>query len=208
MRVPVCIVSPLLESPVYPSVSTHHHHRSTPVVYWLRDLPIALYRDCYCSLAVIGSRDRVSARQPAEGSEEAPSAVCFAVSPPPVPPGRTLHLEQAGVSCRDGGRFINKREAGFLQEGRPWLLAVEDPNDPENDLARNSYNVTHVRAAFDHAYHELTAPTHRKEVRRRTLYARRAPVPPRRRLPRAASHDRKRAAGNTVSRLNGVLRGF
>eukprot|EP00192_Tetraselmis_astigmatica_P005246 CAMPEP_0117658106 /NCGR_PEP_ID=MMETSP0804-20121206/5687_1 /TAXON_ID=1074897 /ORGANISM="Tetraselmis astigmatica, Strain CCMP880" /LENGTH=528 /DNA_ID=CAMNT_0005464605 /DNA_START=120 /DNA_END=1707 /DNA_ORIENTATION=- len=77
--------------------------------------------------------------------------------------GRTLNIDTTGVSCTNGGRFFSKRERGFLQDGRPFLLSVEDPNDAANDLARNSYNVLHIRAAFDHAYHELTAPAKRNE---------------------------------------------
>ena len=30
------------------------------------------------------------------------------------------------------------------QDERPYLLAVEDPNDPNNDLGRNSYNISRV----------------------------------------------------------------
>jgi hypothetical protein len=31
------------------------------------------------------------------------------------------------------------------QSERPYLFAVEDPNDPSNDLGRNSYNISRVR---------------------------------------------------------------
>ena len=32
-----------------------------------------------------------------------------------------------------------------LQPDRPFLFAVEDPNDPDNDLGRNSYNISRAR---------------------------------------------------------------
>ena len=32
------------------------------------------------------------------------------------------------------------------------MLAVEDPNEPENDLAKGSYNIPRVRQAFEFAY--------------------------------------------------------
>ncbi|GAB4823273.1 hypothetical protein N2152v2_010319 [Parachlorella kessleri] len=73
--------------------------------------------------------------------------------------GRSLNNDQVGVSCRRGGSFFNKRNKGFWQAERPWLLAVEDPNDPDNDLGRNSYNISRVRSAFDWAYNQLTAPS-------------------------------------------------
>ncbi len=34
----------------------------------------------------------------------------------------------------------------LLQPERPFLYAVEDPNDPSNDLGRNSYNISRVRS--------------------------------------------------------------
>ena len=54
--------------------------------------------------------------------------------------------------CRKGAPFFNKRARGLLQAARIFMLAVEDPNDPDNDLARGSYNITRVRQAFDFAY--------------------------------------------------------
>lgn len=35
--------------------------------------------------------------------------------------------------------------AVYLQPDRPFLYSVEDPNDPTNDLGRNSYNASRVR---------------------------------------------------------------
>lgn len=65
--------------------------------------------------------------------------------PPSLTPTPTPFLgAQVGVSCRRGGSFFSKRAKGFHQVERPYLLAVEDPNDPENDLGRNSYNVSRV----------------------------------------------------------------
>ncbi|KAI7844721.1 hypothetical protein COHA_001808 [Chlorella ohadii] len=52
------------------------------------------------------------------------------------------------------GRALNNQEPE-----RPFLYAVEDPNDPSNDLGRNSYNISRVRMAFDWAYCQLVAPS-------------------------------------------------
>ena len=46
--------------------------------------------------------------------------------------------------CRKGGRYFYKRDRGFYQHERPHFLAVEDPQDVTNDLARGSYNVEKV----------------------------------------------------------------
>ncbi|PRW59743.1 non-canonical poly(A) RNA polymerase PAPD5 [Chlorella sorokiniana] len=73
--------------------------------------------------------------------------------------GRALNNQEVGVSCRRGGSYFSKRQKGFFQPDRPFLYAVEDPNDPSNDLGRNSYNISRVRMAFDWAYCQLVAPS-------------------------------------------------
>ncbi|GHP03124.1 hypothetical protein PPROV_000187900 [Pycnococcus provasolii] len=75
--------------------------------------------------------------------------------------GRRLSYVDAGVSCRDGGHFFSKSKRGdaWLQPSRPGCLCVEDPRDADNDLGRNSYNISHVRNAFGLAFDVLTSPT-------------------------------------------------
>ena len=51
---------------------------------------------------------------------------------------------RASLSCRKGGRYFYKRDRGFYQHERPHFLAVEDPQDVTNDLARGSYNIEKV----------------------------------------------------------------
>lgn len=71
--------------------------------------------------------------------------------------GRALKLEVVGISCSSGGQFFKKRSKSFHYGERPELPAVQDPNDDENDLGRNSYNAGKVRMAFDYAYTRLQA---------------------------------------------------
>ncbi|KAK9822646.1 hypothetical protein WJX81_003349 [Elliptochloris bilobata] len=73
--------------------------------------------------------------------------------------GRSLNAAEVGVSCRRGGCFFSKRSRGMMQVDRPHFLAVEDPNEPTNDLGKGSYNIQKVRGAFDFAYQQLAAPT-------------------------------------------------
>ena len=84
---------------------------------------------------------QVSATSSSSGHTTVNSTPCWPVLP----------LPQVGVSCRKGGFFFNKRAKGFYQEDRPFMLAVEDPNDPDNDLGKNSYNIARVRG-----WHVLT----------------------------------------------------
>ena len=46
--------------------------------------------------------------------------------------------------CRKGGKYFYKRDRGFYQHERPHFLAVEDPQDVTNDLAKGSYNIERV----------------------------------------------------------------
>ncbi|GAQ89300.1 DNA polymerase sigma subunit [Klebsormidium nitens] len=70
--------------------------------------------------------------------------------------GKMLNVRDVGVSCKDGGAFFNKREAGTFNHDRPFLLSVRDPQDENNDIGKNSYNVQKVRSAFMHAHNLLT----------------------------------------------------
>ncbi len=60
--------------------------------------------------------------------------------------GTTLRasLSRSMCCCRKGGRYFHKRDRGFYQHERPHFLAVEDPQDVTNDLARGSYNIEKV----------------------------------------------------------------
>jgi hypothetical protein len=39
-----------------------------------------------------------------------------------------------------------------------YFLAIEDPQDPDNDLAKGSWNISKVQKAFDFAYRQLSNP--------------------------------------------------
>ena len=77
--------------------------------------------------------------------------------------GRRLNMEEVGVSCRGGGAFFAKKDKTWSDPGRPFLLAIEDPQDPTNDLGRNSYGVRQIKSAFEHAFTLMTAPVASKK---------------------------------------------
>ena len=79
--------------------------------------------------------------------------------------GRRVDTDEVGVSCRGGGRFFAKRDKSpsWAEPGRPFLFSIEDPQDPSNDLGRNSYAARSVKAAFDAAFTLLTAPAAKKD---------------------------------------------
>lgn len=70
--------------------------------------------------------------------------------------GRKLNTSDVGVSCNGAGTFFLKSSKGFLNKGRPMLLSIEDPQAPENDIGKNSFNYFQIRSAFAMAYTTLT----------------------------------------------------
>ncbi|KAK7401832.1 hypothetical protein VNO78_13628 [Psophocarpus tetragonolobus] len=72
--------------------------------------------------------------------------------------GRKLNTSDVGVSCNGTGTFFVKSSKGFLNKGRPSLIAIEDPQAPENDIGKNSFNYFQIRSAFSMALKSLTNP--------------------------------------------------
>ncbi|CAL5341950.1 hypothetical protein CsSME_00026433 [Camellia sinensis var. sinensis] len=70
--------------------------------------------------------------------------------------GRKLNTSDIGVSCNGEGTFFLKSSRGFTVKGRPFLLSIEDPQAPENDIGKNSFSYFQVRSAFAMAFSTLT----------------------------------------------------
>ncbi|XP_065862069.1 uncharacterized protein [Euphorbia lathyris] len=72
--------------------------------------------------------------------------------------GRKLNTTDVGVSCGGAGTFFSKRRKGFMNKGRPFLISIEDPQAPENDIGKSSFNYSQIRSAFSMAFLTLTNP--------------------------------------------------
>ncbi|KAI3457464.1 hypothetical protein Pfo_014127 [Paulownia fortunei] len=70
--------------------------------------------------------------------------------------GCKLNTVDVGVSCNGGGIFFPKSSKGFSVDGRPSLIAIEDPQAPDNDIGKNSFNYYQARSAFAMAFTTLT----------------------------------------------------
>ncbi|KAH9802691.1 nucleotidyltransferase family protein [Citrus sinensis] len=57
--------------------------------------------------------------------------------------GRKLNTTDVGVSCKGAGSFFKKSSKGFTNKGRPFLIAIEDPQ---------------IKSAFAMAFTTLTNP--------------------------------------------------
>jgi non-canonical poly(A) RNA polymerase PAPD5/7 len=70
--------------------------------------------------------------------------------------GRKLNTADVGISCKMGGSFFSKYNKGFLNRARPSLISIEDPQTPENDIGKSSFNYFQIRSAFAMALSTLT----------------------------------------------------
>jgi len=61
-----------------------------------------------------------------------------------------------GIAVKGEGQYFNKIKRDWFVDQQPQLLSIEDPNDPENDVSRSSYNILTVRKAFEYAFQRLT----------------------------------------------------
>lgn len=48
--------------------------------------------------------------------------------------GRNFHYDEVGISLRRGGSYYTKRSRGWSRPGQPYLLSIEDPQDPSESL--------------------------------------------------------------------------
>lgn len=70
--------------------------------------------------------------------------------------GRKLNTSDVGISCKGSGTFFLKSSKGFINNGRPFLISIEDPQAPDNDIGKNSFNYFQIRSAFAMAFATLT----------------------------------------------------
>ncbi|MCD7464276.1 hypothetical protein HAX54_052376 [Datura stramonium] len=70
--------------------------------------------------------------------------------------GRKLNTSDVGVSCNGEGTFFLKSSKGFSIKGKQSLISIEDPQTPENDIGKSSFNYFQVRSAFAMAFTTLT----------------------------------------------------
>lgn len=62
-----------------------------------------------------------------------------------------LRADSVMISVRNGGSYLPKNR-DFMEPDRPYLLCVENPENPDIDVGRNSYNVEKARRAFELAH--------------------------------------------------------
>eukprot|EP00742_Colponemidia_sp_Colp-10_P007495 GILJ01008076.1.p1 GENE.GILJ01008076.1~~GILJ01008076.1.p1 ORF type:complete len:487 (+),score=68.38 GILJ01008076.1:151-1461(+) len=71
--------------------------------------------------------------------------------------GRNFNYTDVGISIRGKGSYFPKSRRDWYDRERPFLLAVENPQDPELDIGKNSWAVRSIKKAFEHAYGQITS---------------------------------------------------
>lgn len=69
--------------------------------------------------------------------------------------GRHFNSEVVGISVLQGGAYISKEDWGWVQEAKPHLLSIVDPQNTENDISKGSFAYGAVRQSFEHAFNVL-----------------------------------------------------
>jgi len=62
--------------------------------------------------------------------------------------GNILNYDEVGISLLKGGSFFLKKDRNWDSPERPYLLCLEDPVNPTNDIGRNSFGILTVKRAF------------------------------------------------------------
>lgn len=74
-----------------------------------------------------------------------------------------------GISVRNGGAYFSKILYRWFEPEKPYLLSVEDPEDTENDVTRQAYDIMTIRSLFSEAYSLLTAHMKSRRPRRMSV---------------------------------------
>ncbi|KAL9932845.1 hypothetical protein V8E36_008100 [Tilletia maclaganii] len=72
--------------------------------------------------------------------------------------GKRFGYEELGISVRGNGSYFNKSMRGWVDyRASTMKMSIEDPLDPNNDVASGSYNFWEVRSALAGAFDLLTS---------------------------------------------------
>ncbi|KAK1416762.1 hypothetical protein QVD17_25878 [Tagetes erecta] len=70
--------------------------------------------------------------------------------------GCKLNTSDVGISCSEGSTFFSKKSKGFIHSRKRLLLSIQDPQDPEKDIGKNSFKYITIKSAFRMACSTLT----------------------------------------------------
>ncbi|GAA6061089.1 hypothetical protein JCM10212_006290 [Sporobolomyces blumeae] len=71
--------------------------------------------------------------------------------------GKHFNFDEAGITLKGRGGYFNKHDKGWFRNNQPYLLSIEDPNDPQNDVSGGSHNIIRVRQTLAGGFDTLSA---------------------------------------------------
>ena len=80
--------------------------------------------------------------------------------------GKYFGYDNVGISIRGKGGYFSKARRGWKDERRPFMLSIEDPHDPTNDISKGSYNIISIRSALAGAFDIITAAIYQQAKNR------------------------------------------
>lgn len=63
---------------------------------------------------------------------------------------------EKGISVQGDGTLFLKQERGFDNAKQPHLLSIEDPSNPNNDVARSTFNIIYIQNVFRGCFRTLS----------------------------------------------------
>ncbi|KAJ1680075.1 hypothetical protein EV182_000734 [Spiromyces aspiralis] len=114
--------------------------------------------------------------------------------------GKRFNYERVGISVAGGGRYIDKRTVGFLQERQPYLLSIEDPHDATNDVTKGTFGIKRIKHTFSGAFDLLCNAIYTYHQVRANGYALHEDIPD---LGSGKKHQRRSKASPDRSRKRG-----
>lgn len=62
--------------------------------------------------------------------------------------GKRFNYDNVGININGQGCYFSKLDYGWQRPGQQYLLSIEDPTDPENDIAKSSFGILKVKSTL------------------------------------------------------------
>ena len=66
--------------------------------------------------------------------------------------GTLFNYCTTGISVRNGGSYFSKILRRWFEPEKPYMLSIEDPEDTENDVTKQAFDIMTIRSLFAEAY--------------------------------------------------------
>ena len=71
--------------------------------------------------------------------------------------GKHFNYNDVGISLRNGGFYFRKKDRGWYNPGKSFLLCIEDPQDPASDVSSGSFALSKIKGTLGGAFEVLSA---------------------------------------------------